>query len=368
VPSALTPDQFLARLKKQPVPPVCLFVGPEGYYRRLCRKALVEKALPEGEREEGLTQVDLEESSLQAVLDDARSLSLFARDRVIWVSSVELALPRRLVATEESEEGSQKDGGGGLLAYLQEPTPGTALVLECSRFDFSGDDRPKLERVQKYFAAVPVVVEFRPLPAESIRALAQDLAAKRGIRITGAELALLTESVAGDANRLESEIDKLALFLEGKGTVTAEQLRELVPNTAQSTIFYLVNALGKRDRVSALRSLDVLVREGEYLPLALTFLNTQFRLALAAKEARVASVSQAQAFFTKLGVRIWRDRAEQLMTTADAFTAEQLGRALVLIYETDKNFREGYRDDRVIMERLIMRLTENGANASSPKR
>jgi DNA polymerase-3 subunit delta len=136
-----------------------------------------------------------------------------------------------------------------------------------------------------------------------------------------------------------------------------DDLRLLVPNAAQSTIFSLVNALAKRDRRGALRSLDILVREGEYLPLALTFLSGQFRLALAAKEARVASAQQAQTFFGKLGVRMWRERAEQVVSTASAFTRDHLAEAVRIIYETDKKFREGYRDDQVVMETLVLALT-----------
>ena len=136
-----------------------------------------------------------------------------------------------------------------------------------------------------------------------------------------------------------------------------EDVRALVPNASQSTIFALVNALGKRDRSSALKSLDDLVREGEYLPLALTFLSTLFRLALAAKESRITSAQQAQAFFQRLGVRMWRDRAEQVVATAAAFSELHLRKAIASIYETDKKFREGYKDDQLIMETLILALT-----------
>jgi DNA polymerase-3 subunit delta len=136
-----------------------------------------------------------------------------------------------------------------------------------------------------------------------------------------------------------------------------EDVRALVPNASQSTIFALVNALGKRDRPGAMRSLDILVRDGEYLPMALTFLSTLFRLALAAKESRISSTQQAQAFFQRLGVRIWRDRAEQVVATAAVFSEAHLRAALLAIYETDKKFREGYRDDRLVMETLILAVT-----------
>ena len=81
----MTPEQFLARVEKRPPAPVYLFVGPEPYMRRMCREALVARVLPSEMRAEGFTQVDLSESNLSAVLDDARSLSLFAKERVLWV-------------------------------------------------------------------------------------------------------------------------------------------------------------------------------------------------------------------------------------------------------------------------------------------
>ncbi len=353
----MTPEQFLAKLSKQTPAPAYLFLGQEGYQRRLCKDALIARSLSDEARSEGLTSLDLESTTLAAALDDAKSMSLFAADRVVWVCSAELALPRRLTNAGDDEEDGEKRSEDKLADYLKSPTPGTVLVFECSRYDFAGEDRPKLERVQKFYSAIPSVVEFRHFTPESSRFLAQELAGKFKVKLAGAELAALLEAVAGDASRLATEIEKLSLFVGTERRVSMEDLRTLVPNAAQTTIFALVSALGKGDRAGALRSLDILVREGEYLPLALTFLSTQFRLALAAKESKVTSTQQAQAFFTKLGVRIWRERAEQVIVTAGAFTKERLAKAVAAIYETDKKFREGYRDDRLIMETLVLTLT-----------
>jgi DNA polymerase-3 subunit delta len=350
----MNPEQFLARIAKQQPAPAYLFLGPEAYYRRLCKEALAARVLGP-EARDGFTDTDLENTTLAEVLDDARSLSLFASERLIWVSSAELALPRRLTP---EEEGGAADRAAALLGdYLKSPSPGTVVVFDCSRYDFSGDDRAKLERVEKFYAAVPAVVEFRKLTPEASRFLCQDLAQKHGLKLAGAELSALVEASAGDAGRIEAEIEKLALFVGSERKVTAEDLRLMVPNAAESTIFELVDALARRDRTAALRSVDVLAREGEYLPLAVSFLNTQFRLALAAKEAKAVSPQQAQILFAKAGVRIWRERAEQIAATAARFSAGQLSRALALLYETDKKFRDAYRDDRLVMETLILALT-----------
>jgi DNA polymerase III subunit delta len=353
----MTPEQFLVRIKKQAPAPVLLFLGPEAYQRQICKDALLDNVLPAGQRADGFTQVDLDEASLAQVLDDACSLSLFARERVIWVRSAELALPRRLTSAEDDGEGGGKAPDDLLGRYLKQPTAGTVLVFECSRYDFSGDDKPKLERVAKFYSAIPDVVEFRPMMPETIRALAQELLAMHQLKLEPRDLAFLIDSIGGDASRLANEIEKLRVFTGSGGKVTGEELRLLVPNASQSNIFALVNALGKGDRVGSLRALDLLVRDGEYLPLALTFLGTQFRLALAVQESGLQNTQAVVNHFSRQGVRMWRDRAEQLLHTASVFRSDQLTQGLGLIYDADKGLRDARPDDKTVMEALVFALT-----------
>jgi DNA polymerase III subunit delta len=354
----MTPEQFLARIKKKQLAPTYLFLGPEPYMRRVCREALIGQVLPADGRADGFTMVDLSETKLTAVLDDARSLSLFAAERVLWVMSAETALPRRLSsANSDDDEEEGVSPIGQLAAYIKSPTPGTVLVFECSRYDFSGDDKAKLERVAKFYEAIPDTVEFRPFGPEAVRALAQELAGQYKLQLGTQELALLLDVVGGDASRLVTEMEKLFLYVGNTRKISIDDIRRLVPNASETTVFMLVNALARSDRPGALKSLDLLVRDGEYLPLALTFLGTQFRLALAAQEANIRNSQQAVAHFSRQGVRMWRDRAEQLMRTAETFTPKQLQNALKLIYDADKGLRDTRPDDRVIMETLVLSLT-----------
>ena len=348
----MSPEQFLQRIQKTPPAAVYLFLGPEVYQLSACRRALVEKIIPPEDRENGLSRHDLEETTLAAILDDARSLSLFASNRVIWVSGAETALPRGRAASDEENSAAAE-----LADYLKHPTPGTVLVLEASRYDFEGDDRAKMERVQKFYASIPDVVELRPYTVESARRLAQDLAKAAGVEIGLSEIGLLVESLAADASRIANEIEKLRLYTGGKRKVTADDILRLVPNAPASTIFTLVGALGRGDRKRALDSLDTLFREGEYLPLALTFLETQFRLAMAARDSGLKTAQQIQAQFSRQGIRIWRDRAEQVYQTLSAFPGEKLGRAIEKIFWADKALRDTRPDDRVVMEELVLSLT-----------
>ncbi len=362
----MTPVEFLQSLSSnRPLAPAYLFLGPEAYDRDRCRKALVDRALPPEDREAGMIRHDLDEVELAAVLDDAQSFSLFAASRLIWVASAEAAMPRgraaAAAASDDDEDGggkSGKDGGASVLAaYLRNPAPGTVLVFNCSRYDFEGDDKARLDRVRKFYAAVPQVVEFAHYTPEMARRLAGQLARERGLRIAAPELELLPEVLAGDAQRVANEIEKLALYAGTDRQVTEEDIWNLTPNAKASTIFALVNSVAKRDRAASLESLDVLVREGEYLPLALSFLATQFRLALVAREAKLTNANQIQSFFQKQGTAMWRSRAEQVAQTAQAFSAGRLKKAITQIYDTDKALRDTRPDDRTVMEKFVMELT-----------
>ena len=344
----MTAAQFLARLKKG-APPAVLLLGPEAYERRRIKEALM-AVFPEG----AVTQHDLSEMALAEALDDARSLSLFAAERLVWVVNAEAALPR---ARSEDEEGEAAAGDPSpLAAYMKDPTPGLALVFEAARFDFEGDDKRKQERVRKFYGAVPEVVELRRYSSQDARSEAEALARRAGLHLDPAALDLLVEALGADIARIDVEIGKLALYA-GNRLLTAEDIAALAPEARATTIFALVNALGRRDRARALEILDTLTREGEYLPLALAFLSTQFRMALTAREAGLKSPQQIQGHFTRMGVPMWGSRAEQVHQTASKFGKPQLERAMKLIFEADRGLRDARPDDRIVMERFVLKLT-----------
>lgn len=350
----MTPEQFLARLAKNGPEPAYLFLGPEAYERSRCRRALLDTVLGPEERENGFTRHDLDRTPLAAALDDARALSLFASRRVIWLAAAEAAVPRTSKAAEDDSETAES----ALAAYLREPTPGVVLVIDSSRYEFEGEDKARIERVAEFFSAIPSKVEFRPYAPEAARFLAQKLAKEAGIQLGLAELALLLEATGGDASRLALEIEKLRLFAGTARKITAADIAALVPDAQSSTIFVLVAALGRGDRKRALEVLDTLSSAGEYMPLALTFLATQFRTALAAREAGVRGAGQIQAHFNKLGARMWPERARQIEQTMDAFSKERLERAVVKVFETDRGLRDARPDDRILMEEMVFALTQ----------
>jgi DNA polymerase III subunit delta len=353
----MSPAQFQARIKRKEISPAYLFLGAEAYQGRRCREALLDAMLGPGERENGLAQYDLTEVSLAQVVDDARSLSLFAAQRVILVSNAEAALPRTKSDEEDDADGQAAGGAGELAAYLKDPSPGVVLLFEATRFEFAGDEKKKLERVRKFYSAIAETVELARFSMDEARTEAQALARRAQIAVDPGALELLVEALGGDVARIAVEMEKLSLYCASGRSISEDDIAAMVPDARSTTIFALVNALGRRDRARGLELLDTLCREGEYLPLALAFLSTQFRLALVSKESGLRSSQQIVGHFSRAGVPMWSSRAEQIYQTVGKFSKEQLERGLKLVFAADRDLRSARPDDRIVMERFVLELT-----------
>jgi len=352
----MTPAQFLARMGRRDLAPAYLFLGPEAYQRRRAREALLKAALGGPDRENALTHYDLTETALAEVIDDARSLSLFAAERVILVQNAEAALPRARTDEDAQETEGPVGAADTLAAYLKNPTPGVVLVFDAARFDFEGEDRKKQERLRKFYAAAGDPVEFKRASADEARRETAAMARRAGVTLDPEVGELLVEALGADLMRIGVELEKMALYAQGR-PVSAEDVAALVPDARATTIFALVGALGRRDRSGSLEVLDTLFRDGEYLPLALAFLSGQFRAALVAKETGLRSPQQIQAHFARMGVQMWGSRAEQVYQTVAKFSKPQLERAMRLIFEADRGLRSARPDDRIVMEQFILQLT-----------
>jgi DNA polymerase-3 subunit delta len=355
----MDPAQFLVQLQKSRPAPGYLFLGNELFSRDGCRRALMEKALPPEEREAGLVEYDLSETSLDALLRDAQTLSLFAPARLLVGYNAEACLPRGQAGEEEAEPGKPSPGADPLGGYFRNPTPGVVILLEALRLDWDDrDEKKKLERLAKYFAEIPVTVELRRLDPRAALEAARRLARLRHLSISDDLLAELAEALGHNMARIAGEIEKLALYATGNREITRNELAALVPEARTSGLFELTNALASRDRTRALEILDTLVRMDTYLPLQISFLAGLFRYALAVKQSGARNAGDASRLFSRLGLPVWPARVQQAFDTARRFSTEQLERAIVLLFETDRDLRRERPDDRIVMERLVWSLTQ----------
>lgn len=348
------PKPVLAQLKKGELSPGYALLGNEHYFRDALRAAIVKAIFgdnpPSGE-DDALVEVDLASQPIEVLLDEAKALSLFSRERLILARNAEAALP--------SGRGGKKadPNAAALQAYFANPTPGVVIVIEAPKWDWAErDEKSKLERAAKFFAAFPTVVELRKMaPGEAGKAAAS-IAKKLKLSIGADMLAELADMLACDMTRMRQDLEKLALFA-GERPVTHDDLEALVPEARQSGAYEFSNALANRDQAGALDVIDRMARAGEYWPLHINLVASLFRQTLAAKEKRARNAHQIRQALGALGVTVWPARAQQIADIAQRFSHKELERAIAELFRADRDLRYPNPDDRLIVERLVFAVT-----------
>ena len=350
----MKPREMLQNLGRSPAAPGYLFLGSEQFFRDRCRQALRQAVLgDEGQTADpvdGVTEFNLNERPIGELIDDARTLSLFGGPRLIVGRQAEGALPRGA--------GAKAVPPPELARYFGDPTPGVTLLFEASRFDPSSrDDKSKLERVAKFYAAVPVRVDLDRLSAREALAGARSITKRLGLAIAPDVLAELVEMLGNNLSRVANDLDKLSLYAGRDQQLSRDDIELLVPEARQRGMFDFSDALAHKDRGRALDILDTLAQGGEYWPMQINLLAGLFRQALIVKEERLKSPNQISSAFQERGMRIWPARARQILGMAREFSLDEIEQALIELFRADRDLRRERPDDRVIVEHLVVRLT-----------
>jgi DNA polymerase-3 subunit delta len=175
----------------------------------------------------------------------------------------------------------------------------------------------------------------------------------------------LVDALGADMMMLGSEMEKLLLYVSGKGRITLGDVETMVLAAKQRSLYELTDAISQRDRARALALLDGLLNAsdgGEDAAIGhLYMLARTFRQMLIILEK---NVRDSRAIWQALwqGFRMPPFAAEDLIKQARRYKSRRdLTRALRLIARADVEIRSNPPDKRLVLERLVIEL------ASEPK-
>lgn len=244
-------EQLRDAVGRRQLASVYLVLGGEAALRRrafeILRQAFIDDA---GEEPPGaVTRMDLRADGLDALLDEARSLPLFAMlgsgsGRLLWASDAE--------ALEKVED------LGDLQRYLADPVAATCLVLEAVSLD-------KRRGAFKMLAAASTVVDCEAPKSEAdVRRWIEATVKARGYSIEPRATVLLLELVGTAITVLEHELEKAMLFVgPDGGMIQAETFEGLLGRSRERTVFELTDALVAGDGAAAMSVLNMLIDDGE---------------------------------------------------------------------------------------------------------
>ncbi len=211
-----------------------------------------------------LEEIGLGRAGLPAFNHDAVRCGEGAPERALSAARTPPVMGElRVVVVREIESGSDAFYTS-LVGYLQAPSPTTVLILAGARLPKQEKGRPAWARkirdlVKKAGGEVVQLDAQRVDP----RAFATERARSLGKRLDRAAASLLVDTVGDDLDRLQGEVDKLALYVGEADGIGVDAVRDACALLAEAEIWDLTAALAARDRPVALAALYRLLAAGD---------------------------------------------------------------------------------------------------------
>lgn len=172
---------------------------------------------------------------------------------------------------------------------------------------------------------------------------------EHGAYIEGAAAAALAAVVGSDLRAADSELAKLAAYVNWTRPIQESDVALLTPYVAEVSIFDMVDALGRRDGAAAAQLLHRLLEDSEPLGL-FGMIIRQFRLLILAREYLDAGGAPRQ---TAQVIGVHPFVGEKITAQVRAFSIEQLERIYHYLLETDLGIKTGKVDGVLALDLLI---------------
>lgn len=194
----------------------------------------------------------------------------------------------------------------------------------------------KLARAVK--AAEGEIHEFEAPKARDMPRVLVSEAKRLGFALDGEAARMLVERMGANPQRLQNELERLALWAGSGGAVSAADLDAMIADTSEAAVWALSDALLERDAASALRISERLVGQGENVSGLIYGLASRLRKACTAAAMLEEGIPARQ---VESGLGMHPYAAKQLVRRLQGVEAEDLRQATIALADLEVWCRGG---------------------------
>ncbi len=219
----LTFNQVMSELKKGIYRPVYFLMGDEPYFIDRISDYIEENAIPEDQRDFNQMVVYGLDTTMQSVLERARSFPMMGE--------------RQLIVVKEAQH---LDRDSDLLAaYLAMPQPKTVLV-----FCHKNGTLDKRKKVVADISRVGVLYTSKKVRDDQVASFVSEYVSGKGLSIDPKGCSMMVEFVGPELTRMAGELDKLAVALPaGTSVITPELIERIVGVSKDYNVFEFRDAI-----------------------------------------------------------------------------------------------------------------------------
>lgn len=306
--AALSPAALRKQIASGDTGPLYVLVGDDDAEKSSVAAEFAE-TVDEGLRAFNVDRFYGGDVKVDELLDAANTLPMMVPRRVVVVLEAEkLLIPKR--ESEAAQEALER-----LEEFVKAPSPSATVVFVCGAMDMR-------RRIVKLLLKEAQVVNTGSIEdSASAELWVKTRAARDKVNLDAGAVRALIARAGLDIVRLRSGVERLALYAIGQPTITADDVRQVVPAGPQAQEdFGIANAIRDGDVAGALRQLAL-------------------------------SLDAGAVPFMVLG---------QLRWVAEKLPPQRLRVGVEAVFRTDLALKSSGGDPRILLERLVVELSSRG--------
>ncbi|GAB4296727.1 MAG: DNA polymerase III subunit delta [Desulfuromonadia bacterium] len=328
----MTEREFLDHLRNGEAAPLYLLHGEEQFLVERYASRLVDRLIPEEDRDFNLDIFQGSSCQGEEILNAALSYPIFARRRVVWIRHAEAISP---------------DAAFQLIPYIDSPNPSTTVLFHAEKIDLRKTLFAELKKKG-------VTVEFKkPRESELGRFIVGEVR-ERGKKIHPDAVDLLALLVGTNLQEMAREIEKIVLHAGEKETIELSDVRSITSESRVETIFALTDAIGAKQVSPALKALSVLVRENTSLVYIVTMIIRYIRQLMTVRSFLDRGVKKSDRIAAQTGISPFV--VGKLLPAALNFDSIELRRIYPLLLEADLDVKGGSPLPVLSVEQLVTKI------------
>lgn len=314
--------------------------GEEPYYIDKISDLIEKKCLPEHEKSFNQTIIYGKDTSMSSVIQRARQFPMMADRAVVIVKEA-----------QEISDFDKEEGAKLLDAYLQNPLPSTVLV-----FCYKNKKLDARKAISKSIAKHSKLIYSEKIKDYKLNEWINNYIQSRNLKTTPSACQLLAECLGNDLRKIESEIDKIEINIDGKTIIDEKIIEKHVGISKEFNVFELQKSLLMKDALKSYRIVQYFASNPKANPLPPILINlfNFFNKILIVSteedksESNIAKVLGVNPFFVK-----------DYLTGANKFSIAKLIEIISCMRDTDlksKGVDSGEISEYGLLKELVFKI------------
>ncbi|MGK4003406.1 DNA polymerase III subunit delta [Sorangium sp. So ce1036] len=354
----MTPDQALKEAASGALRPVYLVLGEERWLVDRVVNALREAAAKGGIAGFNEDKFLAGDAPIESILGAARMLPMMAPRRFVLVRGVE-RWEKKDDGGDEGGGAEERAGAGGkrgasrqaspldaLAEYAKAPSPSAVLVLVATKLHAQ-------RRLVTSAKKGEFLVACEPLSRRALPGFITSIAREKGNPIASDVADQLAEIAGPELGYVVDAIERLSLYVGPKQPITEDAIAQVVIRVRQSTVWELIDALGRRrlDRALAVLADAYDPRDGGLRLLGAV--SWSVRQMVKFESALAAGASQAEAA-QRAGVSPYK--VNDVAQTIRGLPRGALAGWMRVLAETDLALKSSRRPAQAVLETMLIEM------------